>query len=459
MNTFKEGSAVIVAVEGDIPTWLNGRFISNGPGQFQVDDTQFKHWFDGFALLKSFSFNEGQVAVDAKYLKSLQYIESNKRGELFLSEFGTSNRGVRGLIRNLLYGSKYDNTNINIVQIELGKLIAMTETPNVIVFEKEGLNTIDFRKFIKKFSSHASTAHPIRDLKRNSLVNVATKFGRKTQYNILETDLSTGCSTCIARYSSDIPFYMHSFAITENYVILYQTPVVISVRKAISPWKPIIKAMDDKPHIGSAIIVINRNNGDSTVFPTENFYCFHSSNAYEKNHDIVLDLVTTNHGGYSFFSLDNIDNIPYESNFTRFIINLQKKDLQVNVIHSGRIEFPRINEDTFLSKDYTHSYMCNIGNGSTSFNEIVKLNVKNGVVKTWQLEGIAVGEPIFVQNEKNQDDSVLMFLLYDTKNNRSGLAILSSQSLETIAIAWLSCMFPPGLHGQFFHDNRNNSVI
>ena len=45
MNTFKEGNAAIVAVEGDIPVWLNGRFISNGPGQFQVDDTQFNHWF------------------------------------------------------------------------------------------------------------------------------------------------------------------------------------------------------------------------------------------------------------------------------------------------------------------------------------------------------------------------------------------------------------------------------
>ena len=52
MTSYKEGNVTVVAVEGDIPTWLHGRLISNGPGQFQVGDTRFNHWFDGFALLK-----------------------------------------------------------------------------------------------------------------------------------------------------------------------------------------------------------------------------------------------------------------------------------------------------------------------------------------------------------------------------------------------------------------------
>ena len=453
MTTFKEGNAAIVAVEGDIPAWLNGRFISNGPGQFQVGDTQFKHWFDGFALLKSLSFNKGHVEVDAKYLKSLQYTESNKRDELFLSEFGTSNRGILGVIRNLFYSSKYDNANVNITQAEQGRLIAMTEAPNVVIFEKESLDTMAIEKYAKDFSPHITTAHPVRDYKRNTLVNVAIKFGTKTQYNIVETDLSTGLCNCIGSYSSDIPFYIHSFAMTENYVILYQTPVVISRLKALLPWKPVIDAMQDKPELGSAIIVINRNNGESTIFSTKNFYCYHCSNAYEKDHDVILDLVTTYRGDYSTLSLDSMDERKSESNFTRFIINMQKKDMQINTLYNGQIEFPRINESTFLSNDYTHSYMCNKINGSSLFNQILKLNVKAGTVQTWQLEDVAVGEPVFVKNASNPDDSVLMFLLYDLENNRSGMAITTSESLETISIVWLSCLFPPGLHGQFFHDD------
>ena len=39
------------------------------------------------------------------------------------------------IIWYIFYGSKYDNANVNIAQAEHGKLIAMTETPNVVVFD------------------------------------------------------------------------------------------------------------------------------------------------------------------------------------------------------------------------------------------------------------------------------------------------------------------------------------
>lgn len=32
-------------IDGDIPTWLSGSFVSNGPGQFEVGGTHFNHWF------------------------------------------------------------------------------------------------------------------------------------------------------------------------------------------------------------------------------------------------------------------------------------------------------------------------------------------------------------------------------------------------------------------------------
>ena len=143
----------------------------------------------------------------------------------------------------------------------------------------------------------------------------------------------------------------------------------------------------------------------------------------------------------------------FQSKFARFTINMKKKDLRVNSLYSGRIEFPRVNERVSLGNDYTYSYMCNKRKGSSVFDQILKLNVKTGAVETWCLEGVAVGEPVFIQRENKEHDSILMVLLYDTIKNRSGLAIISSESLKTIATVWLSCVFPPGLHGQFFQDD------
>jgi len=44
---------------GSIPLWVSGRLLRNGPGMFEIGDTRFKHWFDGLALLHSFTIANG----------------------------------------------------------------------------------------------------------------------------------------------------------------------------------------------------------------------------------------------------------------------------------------------------------------------------------------------------------------------------------------------------------------
>ena len=44
---------------GCVPAWLSGRLLRNGPGMFKIGDTKYKHWFDGQALLHSFTIVNG----------------------------------------------------------------------------------------------------------------------------------------------------------------------------------------------------------------------------------------------------------------------------------------------------------------------------------------------------------------------------------------------------------------
>lgn len=46
---------------GEIPFWVHGRLIRNGPGMFEVGDTKYHHWFDGHALLHNFVINKGMT--------------------------------------------------------------------------------------------------------------------------------------------------------------------------------------------------------------------------------------------------------------------------------------------------------------------------------------------------------------------------------------------------------------
>lgn len=49
--------ATFCCISGIIPPWLSGRLVRNGPGLFEVGETEYRHWFDGHALLHSFTLD------------------------------------------------------------------------------------------------------------------------------------------------------------------------------------------------------------------------------------------------------------------------------------------------------------------------------------------------------------------------------------------------------------------
>ena len=40
-------------VQGELPSWLAGTLIRNGPAVFDHNGKSFRHWFDGQAMLQS----------------------------------------------------------------------------------------------------------------------------------------------------------------------------------------------------------------------------------------------------------------------------------------------------------------------------------------------------------------------------------------------------------------------
>lgn len=53
------GAVFIFFCAGNIPSWLQGTLLRNGPGLFSVGETSYQHWFDGMAIMNSFAFKDG----------------------------------------------------------------------------------------------------------------------------------------------------------------------------------------------------------------------------------------------------------------------------------------------------------------------------------------------------------------------------------------------------------------
>jgi carotenoid isomerooxygenase len=77
-------------LSGQIPTWLNGSLLKNGPGKMTIGKTMMNHLFDGMALLHRFYIENGIVTYQCKFLESEAYTSSKKTNELQFDEFGTT---------------------------------------------------------------------------------------------------------------------------------------------------------------------------------------------------------------------------------------------------------------------------------------------------------------------------------------------------------------------------------
>ena len=77
-----------LSIEGEIPAWLSGTLLRNGPAKYEVGGRSLRHWFDGLAMLHKFSFGAGQVSYANRFLRSEAYREA-EQGRISYSEFAT----------------------------------------------------------------------------------------------------------------------------------------------------------------------------------------------------------------------------------------------------------------------------------------------------------------------------------------------------------------------------------
>lgn len=77
-------------VSGEIPMWINGSLLRNGPGSIKVGDMTYNHLFDAAALLHRFNVADGKVTYQCRFLKSDTYKKNQAANRIVVSEFGTA---------------------------------------------------------------------------------------------------------------------------------------------------------------------------------------------------------------------------------------------------------------------------------------------------------------------------------------------------------------------------------
>lgn len=456
-------------VVGKIPDWLTGTLIRNGPITVTVDEKSNDHWFDGLAMLHAFSFQEGTVKYSNKFLRTDAYRAVFERGSLNYDGFAID--PCRALFKrffSLFMPSSQlavHNANVNVAKLE-NVYVALTETPLPVQFDLETLETLgvfDYQDALPKDKCWES-AHPHYDLQRKEMLNYLIKYGKRSYYTFYRMQEGSKERKIIAEIPVEQPAYMHSFAMTENFVILTEFPLVVKPLDLLIKGQAFIKNFSWQPQRGTKFIVLNRHTGKIvTESITRPFFAFHHANAFEKDHELHFDIVTYENAhiitGKGFYiSSDNAVDENCHSRLERFSLSLSTGKITSTVLLSHTNEFPRINE-AFDGHPYTYLYSAGFTDEAKKRDDLLnaqalyKVNTTTKEVLKWEEKGCSPGEPVFVSSPhaKEEDDGVILAVVLDRSHHYSFLLILDARSFKEIARAKAPHVIPAGLHGQHFH--------
>lgn len=448
----EERSLDAVPVEGALPAWLAGSLLRTGPAKFEVGDRGYRHWFDGLAMLHRFTFADGAVSYANRFLESRAYRAAREQSAIAYSEFATD--PCRSLFKRVATAFSPpafgDNANVNVTRLG-DEFLAMTETPLPVVFDPHTLRTLGVGE---PAPGQLTVAHPHRSPATGELVSYATHFGPLTTYCVYAQ--RRGGRRVIAKLPVSRPAYMHSFAITERYVVLVEFPfVAIPVAIPLS-GRPFIENYHWRPRRGTAFRVIELDTGKLRgTYEGDPFFAFHHVNAFERDDEVVVDLCAYDdaeivRGLYLDRLTEEHPALP-DPELRRCRVRLDGRSVAYEPLADVGLELPRIDYRRRNGHPYRHVYGAGQSDGGDFLDQIVKVDIERGEAATWSEPDAYPGEPVFVSEPDagDEDAGVLLSVVLDAAAGRSFLLVLDAGDLTELARARVPHHIPFGFHGQF----------
>lgn len=335
-----------------------------------------------------------------------------------------------------------------------------------------------------------SCSHARSDPISGDVFNYNLDFGPVSTYRVFRVSASTGKTSILARINYD-PAYLHSFFLTQNYVILcvwnsfysaHGASIVLNQNMVDS----IADYDDSRP---ARWYVIDRRTpeeggqGVIATYESDAFYCFHTVNAYEQPStdgngvDIIADLASySNLNIIKRFFLENLvstspkapqhadpADVSTRAEYKRFRLpsipssptqSIQKATLEFTAERAITPELPTLNPAYVLRR---HRYVYGImDTGKAAFLDgLVKYDTKTNTALVWSEHGQSAGEAIFIPREpgvvsedgESEDDGVLLSVVLDGPVGKSYLLVLDAKTMKEVGRAELKGAVGFGFHG------------
>jgi carotenoid cleavage dioxygenase len=425
-----------LAVEGTLPADLQGRYLRNGPNPLFQPYT-YTYPIDGDGMIHEISFNHGRVNYRNRFVKTKGLVAEQKAGKALFGgiklPFMPDPKYVTGeVIKN--------TASVHVVEWD-EDILALYEAAPAYLLGKD-LNTVgEWHPTGEKFNVNAH--HRVDPVSGHTYMFTYEVAHPGPYLKFYEFDQEKTLLKTVPITKAQ-PTMVHDFVITQNYIVVFDTPAIFNVdRKDNQP----ILSYEALSKVN--ILLIQRSTYSVTsITGIDSFFVYHFINAYEEANKIVVDFVH-----YGALELNPSVESTNPPRLYRGEIDLNSMSYQHKQLFDAVVEFPSYNLH-YTGQKYRYAYLAlKTTKDIEGFNALLKYDFDTNTPKIINFEdGVEVGEATFVAkaNAEAEDQGYLILFVYHKQTDTSDCLILNAHDpAETLARIKLPVRIPHGLHGSW----------
>jgi carotenoid cleavage dioxygenase-like enzyme len=274
---------------------------------------------------------------------------------------------------------------------------------------------------------------------------------------------------------------MHSFGMSNEYLILVETPFVVSPLELLTSSKSFIENFTWKPKQGTTFFIVDKESGDiKAKINTKNagiapFFFMHIANSYQEQNRLIMDIVCYDDSAliwdFSFTNLLSPNRAFAHGTLKRISFDLEKlssraskNSVTIETLFDIPYESPTLSPK-LIGKKNRILFGLSSHSSAVLADSIVALDlIDKKVLWEWKMNNEFPTAPVFVASPDGvgEQDGVILSSVLDGESGNSYILILDAHTGTEQARVKLAQHIPFSMHALYWDHkslSRNSKFV